>query len=326
MTEDIAQWLDGLGLGQYASAFAENDIDLEILPHLMDEDLERLGLSLGHMRKLQVAIKALSADEPPTRPVPPPSKEPEPQPAEAERRQLTVMFVDVVGSTALSGELDPEDYREVLRAYQDACAGVVARYEGHVAKLLGDGTLIYFGYPQAHEDDAERAVRAGLGVVEAVSALTPRTGVSLRVRIGIATGLVVVGDMVGEGVTEQDAISGETPNLAARLQALAAPGTVVVSETTRGLLERVFEWEDLGAHDLKGFASRCGVARGWGRRVREPLRSRAGRASHELRWPRARAWASRRALDPGQGGGRAGRAAVRRGRDRQVADHAGAAG
>ena len=279
MAEDIAQWLDGLGLGQYAPAFAENDIDLEILPHLMDEDLERLGLSLGHMRKLQVAIKALSADEPPTRPVPPPSKEPEPQPAEAERRQLTVMFVDVVGSTALSGELDPEDYREVLRAYQDACAGVVARYEGHVAKLLGDGTLIYFGYPQAHEDDAERAVRAGLGVVEAVSALTPRTGVSLRVRIGIATGLVVVGDMVGEGVTEQDAISGETPNLAARLQALAAPGTVVVSETTRGLVERVFEWEDLGAHDLKGFAHPVAAWRAVGEGAFES-RFEAVRAGH----------------------------------------------
>ena len=161
MAEDIAQWLDSLGLGQYAQAFADNGIDIEALPHLRDEDFERLGVLLGHMRRLQAAIETLSADEPPTRPVPPPSQEPELRPAEAERRQLTVMFCDLVGSTELSRRLDPEDLREVMRAYQDAAAGAITRYEGYVAKFLGDGVLAYFGWPQAREDQVERAVRAG---------------------------------------------------------------------------------------------------------------------------------------------------------------------
>ena len=231
MAEDIPQWLNRLGLGQYAQAFADNGIDIEALPHLRDEDFERLGVLLGHMRKLQAAIETLSADEPPTRPVPPPSQEPEPQPAEAERRQLTVMFCDLVGSTALSARLDPEDMREVLRAYQDACAAVVMRYEGFVAKYMGDGVLVYFGYPQAHEDDAERAINAGLGIVEAVKGLER----DLSVRIGIATGMVVVGDIVGEGASQEAAITGETPNLAARLQDIAKPNTVAIAETTHSL-------------------------------------------------------------------------------------------
>ncbi len=221
MAEDIAQWLDSLGLGQYARAFADNGIDVEALPYLRDEDFERLGVLLGHMRRLQAAIETLSADEPPTRPVPPPSQEPEPQPAEAERRQLTVMFCDLVGSTALSAKLDPEDMREILRAYQDACAQVVKRYEGFVAKYMGDGILVYFGYPQAHEDDAERSINSGLGIVEAVKGLER----GLSVRIGIATGIVVVGDIVGEGASQEAAITGETPNLAARLQDIAKPDT-----------------------------------------------------------------------------------------------------
>ncbi len=186
MANDIARWLEGLGLGQYAQAFAENDIDLEALPHLRDEDFDRLGVSLGHMRRLQAAIDDLSEDGPSTRPATSPVQPAEPQTPEAERRQLTVMFCDLVGSTALSSNLDPEDMRDVLRAYQDACAGVVTRYEGFVAKYMGDGVLVYFGYPTAHEDDAERAINAGLGIVEAVKELEQ----DLRVRIGLATGMV----------------------------------------------------------------------------------------------------------------------------------------
>ena len=253
MAEDIARWLDRLGLGQYAQAFAENDIDLEILPHLVDEDLERLGLSLGHMRKLQVAIKTLSADEPPTRPAPPPSKEPEPRPAEAERRQLTVMFCDLVGSTELSRRLDPEDLREVMRRYQDAAAGAITRYEGYVAKFLGDGVLAYFGWPQAHEDQVERAVRTGLDAVAAVASLKLDDNVALQARVGIATGRVVVGDLIGEAAAEAEAVAGETPNLAARLQGVAAPGQVVIGATTRLLIGEIFELKDLGVHELKGF-------------------------------------------------------------------------
>ena len=192
MAEDIAQWLGRLGLGQYAPAFAENDIDIEVLPDLMDEDLERLGLSLGHMRKLQVAIKALSADELPSRTAAPPVPDAEPQPAEAERRQLTVMFCDLVGSTALSGRLDPEDLREVLRAYREACHAVIDRFEGHIANYIGDGLLVYFGYPQAHEDDAARAVYAALGIVTEIGDLGRRLDrledIELGVRVGIHTG------------------------------------------------------------------------------------------------------------------------------------------
>ncbi len=252
MAEDIAQWLDRLGLGQYAQAFADNGIDIEALPHLRDEDFERLGVLLGHMRRLQAAIEALSADEPPTRPVPPPSHEPEPQPTEAERRQLTVMFCDLVGSTALSARLDPEDMREIIRAYQNAVAGEITRFDGHVAKYMGDGVLAYFGYPKAHEDEAERAVRAGLAVVEAVTRHKAPDGESLAARVGIATGLVVVGDLTGEGAAQEQAVIGEAPNLAARLQALAKAGAVVIAPSTRQLLGELFDVSDLGKHSLKG--------------------------------------------------------------------------
>jgi class 3 adenylate cyclase/predicted ATPase len=253
MAEDIPQWLDSIGLGQYAPAFADNGIDIEALPHLRDEDFERLGVPLGHMRRLQAAIKTLSVDDPPTRPAAPPGKQPEPRPAEAERRQLTVMFVDLVGSTALSQQLDPEDLREVMRRYQDAVAGAITRYEGYVAKFLGDGVLAYFGWPQAYEDQAERAVRAGLDTVDAVSALELPGDIALNARIGVATGQVVVGDLVGEAGREAGAVTGETPNLAARLQQLAEPDQVIIGATTHRLLGQAFELVDLGQHDLKGF-------------------------------------------------------------------------
>ena len=262
MAEDIAHWLDGLGLGEYAPVFAENDIDLEVLPHLMDEDLGRLGLSLGHMRKLQVAIKALSVDEPPDRPTSPPNQDPEPHPVEAERRQLTVMFCDLVGSTELSRQLDPEDLREIMRRYQDAVAGAVSRYGGHVAKYLGDGVLAYFGWPQAHEDQAESAVRAGMDAVQAVAAVAAGDAV-LAARIGIATGDVVVGELSGE----EGAIVGATPNLAARLQNEAAPGEVVIGAATRRLVDGLFEVSDIGTRELRGFAEPVSVWRVDGERI-----------------------------------------------------------
>ena len=191
---------------------------------------------------------------------PPAVTEARPQDA-AERRQLTVMFCDLVGSTTLSARLDPEDLREIIGAYQRCCAVLVELNGGFVAKYMGDGVLAYFGYPQAHEDDAERAVRAGLALVEAVPKLTTAAGSPLQVRVGIATGLVVVGDLIGAGAAQEQAVVGETPNLAARLQAIAEPDTVVIAESTRKLLGNLFELQDLGARDLKGIAGPA--ARAW---------------------------------------------------------------
>src|SRR3984893_6588214 len=171
--------------------------------------------------------------------------------AEAERRQLTVMFCDLVGSTALSARLDPEDLREVIAAYHRAVAEVVGRFDGFVAKYMGDGVLVYFGYPRAHEDDAERAVRAGLGVIDSVGRLDVHS-IELRARVGIATGLVVVGDLIGEGSAQEQSVVGETPNLAARLQALAEPGVVVIAAGTRRLVGGLFDYRDLGAVEVKG--------------------------------------------------------------------------
>jgi class 3 adenylate cyclase len=174
--------------------------------------------------------------------------------AEAERRQLTVMFCDLVGSTELSARLDPEDLREVISAYHRTAAGAVKSFDGFVAKYMGDGILIYFGYPQAHEDDAERAVRAALGVIDAVGRLDIKS-VQLQARVGIATGLVVVGDLIGEGSAQEQSVVGETPNLAARLQTLAEPGTVVIAASTRRLVADLFEYRDLGTVDVKGIAA-----------------------------------------------------------------------
>ena len=257
---DIAAWLRKLGLERYETAFRNNDIDVDLLSDLTEADLERLGVaSLGHRKKLLRAIEALRppgpdvvagaaaiADEASLGPSRPASR------SEAERRQLTVMFVDLVGSTALAARLDPEDMREVITSYQNVCSEVIRRYEGHVAKFMGDGVLAYFGYPRAHEDDAERAVRAGLGLRETVGRRIINDQQPLAVRIGIATGLVVVGDLVGEGAAQEQAVVGETPNLAARLQALAAPGQVTIADATRRLLGAGFELEDLGERELKG--------------------------------------------------------------------------
>ena len=259
--QQIADWLNQLGMSEYAQRFAENDIEIDLLNELTDQDFDRLGVSLGHRRRMLRAIRELSASptEAVTKPrvSAPTASEPAPE-DRAERRQVTVMFSDLVGSTALSARMDPEDLREVISAYQKCVAETVQRFGGFVAKYMGDGVLIYFGYPQAHEDDAERAVRAGLELVAAVSAL--KTRAPLQTRVGIATGLVVVGDLIGSGASQEQAIVGETPNLAARLQGVAEPNSVVIAESTRKLVGNLFELGDLGAQDLKGIS---GPMRAW---------------------------------------------------------------
>jgi class 3 adenylate cyclase len=221
-----------------------------VLRHLTDADLEKIGASLGHRRKILAAITELPGASPSKHE---PTEGVEPKPREtAERRQVTVMFSDLVGSTALSARMDPEDLREVISAYQKCVAETVQRFGGFVAKYMGDGVLIYFGYPQAHEDDAERAVRGGLELVSAIGGL--KTHAPLQMRVGIATGLVVVGDLIGSGASQEQAIVGETPNLAARLQGIAPPSNVVIAESTRKLVGNLFELEDLGAPDLKGIS------------------------------------------------------------------------
>jgi class 3 adenylate cyclase len=255
---DIARWLSSLGLAKYAETFARNEITPEVLPHLSDTDLEALGLPLGPRKLVLAAITKLGRLDMPDLD---PAAALEPMPIggarrspEAERRQLTVMFVDLVGSTAMSGRLDPEEMGEVIRKYQNAVAEEVTRVDGHVAKFMGDGVLAYFGWPRAHENEAERAVRAGLAITAAVGKLATPANQPLQARVGIATGLVVVGDLVGDGAAQEEAVVGETPNLAARLQALAEMGTVVVAGPTMRLLGELFELADLGTHDLKGFA------------------------------------------------------------------------
>jgi class 3 adenylate cyclase/predicted ATPase len=244
---DVAEWLRGLGLEEYEPAFRANAIDARVLPSLTAEDLKDLGIGLvGHRRRLLDAIAALSTAEA----SPAPSRSPATA-AEAERRQLTVMFCDLVGSTALSTRHDPEDLRELIGAYHRAVADTVGHFDGFVAKYMGDGVLVYFGYPQAHEDDAERAVRAGLAVIEAVGRLPARE--DLRVRLGIATGLAVVGDLLGEGAAQERGVVGETPNLAARLQGLAGPNTLIIGEATRRQIGGLFDLEDLGPQQLAGF-------------------------------------------------------------------------
>ena len=253
---DLGGWLRSLGLDQYEATFRANEIDTDVLPELTEIDLEKLGVPLGHRKRLLKAIAGLGAAEKlPPASAPAPVR---PDTDAAERRQVTVMFSDLVGSTALSARMDPEDLREVISAYQKCVAETVRRFGGFVAKYMGDGVLVYFGYPQAHEDDAERAVRAGLELIAAVAML--KTRATLQTRVGIATGLVVVGDLIGAGAAQEQAVVGETPNLAARLQAIAEPNSVVIAEGTRKLLGNLFELEDLGAKDLKGIA---GPVRAW---------------------------------------------------------------
>jgi class 3 adenylate cyclase/predicted ATPase len=249
---DVTEWLQKLGLEQYESAFRANEIDAEVLRSLTAEDLKDLGITLvGHRRRLLNAIVSLRAE---TSAAGADESRDAPAPIDAERRQLTVMFCDLVGSTALSARLDPEDLRDVIGAYHRAVAEIVARSDGFVSRYMGDGVLVYFGYPQAHEDDAERAVRAGLSAIESVACLDVK-GVKLQARVGIATGLVVVGDLSGAGSAQEQTVVGETPNLAARLQALAEPDTVVIAASTRRLVGNLFECSDLGAVEVKGIAA-----------------------------------------------------------------------
>ncbi|MDJ0956851.1 MAG: adenylate/guanylate cyclase domain-containing protein [Arenicellales bacterium] len=249
MANEIREWLSKLGLSEHIDVFVANAIDLELLPHLTNEDLKELGITkLGERKKLLLATKQLQSGGKAASDAPSASR------GEAERRQLTVMFVDLVGSTALSGRLDPEEMREIITVYQNTVAGVVTRFDGHIARYMGDGVLCYFGWPRAHEDDAERAVHASLSIMEALLTLRLPDGEAMAGRIGIATGPVVVGDLIGEGSAQEEAVVGETPNLAARLQHVAIPGQIVVSESTQRLLGGAFDLNDLGAKALKGVA------------------------------------------------------------------------
>ncbi|MEM7023172.1 MAG: AAA family ATPase [Pseudomonadota bacterium] len=270
---NVGRWLQEQGLERYEQAFQKNDIDERALPQLTGDDLKEIGVaSVGHRRKLLEAIEDLRHHALPTQP------EPQAQPGspavetglrpDAGRRHMTVMFSDLVGSTALSAQLDPEDMREVIRGYQDACAGVITRFEGHVAKYMGDGVLAYFGWPRAHEDDAERAVRAGLEITKAVGALPspasrgsasqsePEATRPLAARVGIASGLVVVGDLTSDDAASEQAAIGEPPSVAERLQHVAGPGQVVVTAATRRLLGARFGLVEMGPQSLDGLANR----------------------------------------------------------------------
>jgi class 3 adenylate cyclase/predicted ATPase len=258
---DLKAWLERLGLGQHVQVLTENDVDLDVLPHLSDDDLKDLGLSLGHRRKLVAALSdEATVAETAAQPDPaPPYTDPETE-GDAERRQLTVMFCDLVESTELSQKLDPEELREVLRCYHDTVARIITGHQGHVAKLLGDGVLAYFGWPHAYEDQAAQAIHAALAAAVAVGGIEG-AGEPLAARAGIATGQVVIGDMMGGAVQERGAVAGETPNLAARLQGLARPGEVVINDATRRLTRGSFVLEEGGGHRLKGFAEPVAVWR-----------------------------------------------------------------
>ena len=306
--QELADWLEKLGMSEYAERFAKNRIDFSVLPDLSDQDLKDLGIVLGDRRKILRAIGELGgtpakAKQSTTPPVIAGSEASSPlaatTEASAERRQVTVMFSDLVGSTALSARMDPEDLREVISAYQKCVAETVERFGGFVAKYMGDGVLVYFGYPQAHEDDAERAVRAGLELIAAVGAL--KSSAPLQTRVGIATGLVVVGDLIGSGEAQERGIVGETPNLAARLQGIAEPNTVVIAESTRKLLGNLFELQDLGPKDLKGIAGPVQRLGGVASKLsREPLRGTARDRSDRARRAGRRTRTSASALVKGK--------------------------
>ena len=260
MRLDVADWLRRLGLEQYASAFRDNAIEADVLPSLNADDLKDIGVTLvGHRRRLLDAIAILKSQVTSTAD---PATAAElssarasaagPRSTDAERRQLTVMFCDLVGSTVLSTQLDPEEMSNILSAFQKVCASAVTGFGGSVAKYMGDGALVYFGYPEAHEDDAERAIRAGLALIEAMTAIQLSVPLRPQVRVGIATGRVVVGELIGEGGAQERVAVGETLNLAARIQALAPPDSVVVPELTHRLAGAVFDYEELGLHELKG--------------------------------------------------------------------------
>jgi class 3 adenylate cyclase len=306
---DIGEWLRSLGLQSYEQMFKDNGIDLEVLPHLTAEDLKEIGVrAVGHRRKILDAIG-----------IPPAGPAAVRAPPSAERRQLTLMFVDLVGSTDLSRRIDPEELRDIMRAYQNTVAGEIARLEGHVAKFLGDGILAYFGWPRAREDAAERAVRGGLAVAEAVGGMVAGVnGHLLQARVGIATGLVVVGDLLGEGAAKEEAVTGETPNLAARVQQAAEPGTVVIADSTRRLVGDLFELVGLGALAQGVCRTGAGVARHRRGQRREQVRGLARGPCHAP----CRSWRGTRVdvvtLAAGGRRIRPGRSDFRRARDRKI--------
>src|SRR3954451_18162706 len=257
---DVGKWLKSLGLEQYEAAFRENDVDAEVLPTLTADDLKELGVAaVGHRRQLLVAITALRPAEPPPEPLVQILPSPPIHPADslgasettAERRPLSVMFCDLIGFTVLSSRLDPEDLGQVIRSYPARVAAIIQQFNGFIARYVGDGVLIYFGWPQAHETDTARAVRAGLAVAAAVSEAQVG-GEPLQVRVGVATGLVVIGEPIGAGDSRQQTAVGETPNRAARLQSLAGPGQVVIDTPTRRQIGGLFDCRDLGTFALKG--------------------------------------------------------------------------
>ena len=256
--KDLRHWLAGIGLEQYAGVFAENDIELDVLDELSEEDLKELGLSLGHRKRLLKALRApdmgagdASATEHQAGTHAPPEGAPT-----AEKRFLSLMFCDLADSTRIAAALDMEDTHALNRAYQDACAQAIHAHHGYVARYMGDGILAYFGYPRAGEDDAERAVNAGLSIIRAIRALKPRfslpDGLELSVRIGIASGPVVV-EAIGGGDARENAVVGEAPNLAARLQGLATPDSVRVGQETHRLLEHAFDFRHCGEQPVKGY-------------------------------------------------------------------------
>jgi class 3 adenylate cyclase/tetratricopeptide (TPR) repeat protein len=265
---DVGGWLRSLGLGEYEEKFRDNRIDADLLADLTDGDLEKLGLPLGDRKRLLKAIAGLVGSPSATRKFEPAAARPprpaaaqsppplsaSPSPIEAERRHLTVMFIDLVDSTALSEKLDPEDMRELIRTYQNTVAGELMRFEGHIAKFMGDGVLAYFGWPKAHEDDAERAVRAGLAVTQAIARVQTSDRISLQARIGIASGIVIVGDLIGDGAAQERSVFGGTPNLAARVQTAAEPGTVLIANNTRQLVGDLFTLREVGSRSFKGIA------------------------------------------------------------------------
>ena len=323
--QQIADWLEKLGMSEYAQRFAENDIDFAVLRHLTDQDLKDIWRSrsgIGGRCCAAIAELGGAAATAPAACAGDASRKPQDT---AERRQVTVMFSDLVGSTALSARMDPEDLREVISAYQKCVAETVRRFGGFVAKYMGDGVLVYFGYPQAHEDDAERAVRAGLELIAAVTAL--KAPVPLQTRVGIATGLVVVGDLIGSGEAQERGIVGETPNLAARLQGIAEPNMVVIAEGTRKLLGNLFE---LRGPRGQGPQGHCRAGAGLGGAAAEfggkPLRGAARDRPDRSRRPGRRTRTAAAALVESKDRRRPGGAALRRGRHRQIAAHRGAAG
>jgi class 3 adenylate cyclase/ABC-type lipoprotein export system ATPase subunit len=249
---DIDIWLQSLGLEKYGEVLASHDIDLTVVPDLTEQDLEKLGLSLGHRRKFIAAAAKLRAVAAPPAVASAPGQ-PSPQPAPVERRQVTVVFIDLVGSTALGRKLDPEDLIRLLRQYREACVAVIGKYDGFIAQYLGDGILVYFGFPKAQEHAAERAVRAALEIVETVGQLKQADGPPLQCRVGIATGLVVAGEATGVGAAGEETVVGDTPNLAARLQSLAEPDCVLVGPSTHQLTADFFEYSFSGEHAIKGF-------------------------------------------------------------------------